>query len=143
MPKLNPYFAYGSNLNAKRFESRCPNSRFVRKAVLFNYEFIIASRGFASVIPSPGGRVEGALYKLTKADEKNLDKWEGVDKGLYRKENHPVKVGAKPITALVYIDNDPRPGVASEDYCEIILKGAADRKLSKAYQKKLLAIMTR
>ena len=87
--------------------------------------------------------MEGALYELTEEDKDNLDKREGVPEGKYRKEYLLVKVGAKPITALVYIDNDPTPGVALEDYCRIIIEGAADRKLSKAYQKKLLAIMTR
>ena len=78
MPKLIPYFAYGSNLNTKQFESRCPNSRFVSKAVLVDYKFIIASRSYASVVPSPGDRVEGALYELTTDDEDRLDPTIGV-----------------------------------------------------------------
>ena len=142
MPKLQPYFAYGSNLNTKQFKARCPNSRYVGNAVLRNYEFIIASRGFATVIPCRGSRVEGCLCELTTADERTLDRCEGVKQGCYRKEYLPVQVGSKTIRALVYIDNDPALGSPEIGYVKKILLGAADRELSMAYQKKLFRILT-
>ena len=112
------------------------------KAVLLNYKVIIASRGFASVIPCAGSRVEGYLCELTEKDETKLDRCEGVPDGCYRKEYLPVLVSSKTIRALVYIDNDPTRGVPKYSYIKKILLGAADRELSMAYQKKLFRILT-
>jgi len=142
MPTLQLCFAYASNLNTKQFKQRCPHSRYVSKAVLLNYKVIIASRGYASVIRCAGSRVEGYLCELTTADERTLDRCEGVKQGCYRKEYLPVQVGSKTIRALVYIDNNSTRGVPKYFYVKKIILGAADRELSIAYQKKLFRILT-
>lgn len=81
------YFAYGSNLSFEQIAIRCPGSRFVGRACLYNYRFQINERGFANVIrtDSPQNWVEGLCYRLTKDDEVRLDHSEGVPTA-YQKE---------------------------------------------------------
>jgi gamma-glutamylcyclotransferase len=74
------YFAYGSNLSFDQMARRCPKSRFVGRARLYQYEFQINERGFANVVKvrDPEVFVDGLCYRLTKADEAALDRSEGV-----------------------------------------------------------------
>ncbi|KAK3943536.1 hypothetical protein QBC46DRAFT_419930 [Diplogelasinospora grovesii] len=74
------YFAYGSNLAFEQMARRCPRSRFVGRARLFGYQFQINERGYANVIKRPDLNlyVDGLCYRLTEADETQLDRAEGV-----------------------------------------------------------------
>jgi hypothetical protein len=85
------YFAYGSNLHLAQMESRCPESRYQGLGILYDYKWQINTRGFANVIPSPGDRVEGLCYLLSKKDERILDRSEGVPTA-YEKLYLPVDV---------------------------------------------------
>jgi Gamma-glutamyl cyclotransferase, AIG2-like len=74
------YFAYGSNLSFDQMSKRCPQSRFVGRARLYQYHFQINERGFANVVPTrnPESFVDGLCYRLTIDDEERLDRSEGV-----------------------------------------------------------------
>lgn len=69
------YFAYGSNLHADHMARRCPGSRRVGTAFIAGWR--LTFRGVADVEPHRGGRVLGALYDITRADEDALDRYEG------------------------------------------------------------------
>jgi gamma-glutamylcyclotransferase len=76
-------FAYGSNLDDQQMRARCASARVEARAVLPNHA--LAFGGFshrwggavASVVPEPGARVEGLLYRITLADLRELDRHEG------------------------------------------------------------------
>ena len=76
-------FAYGSNLDDQQMRSRCASARIEARAVLPNHA--LAFGGFsqrwggavASVVPEPGARVEGLLYRITSPDLRALDRHEG------------------------------------------------------------------
>ena len=71
------YFAYGSNLNRKQMKRRCNDSRFVKKIILNNYILTFRSKyGAADIEKNKGNKVYGALYDISKSDEKKLDKYE-------------------------------------------------------------------
>ena len=68
---------------------RCPESRFIGRAVLHNFHWQINQRGYANVVPAgvpaPGDVVpastdvvEGLCYLLSRSDEERLDEAEGV-----------------------------------------------------------------
>ena len=77
------YFAYDSNLNKKQMLERCPDSKPKFIAILHNYKLIFGgwSRqwrgGVVSIKPFRGERVPGAIYEVSDADLKQLDKYEG------------------------------------------------------------------
>jgi gamma-glutamylcyclotransferase (GGCT)/AIG2-like uncharacterized protein YtfP len=76
-------FAYGSNLDDKQMRARCSSARVEARAVLPNHA--LAFGGFshrwggavASVVPEPGARVQGLLYRITSPELGNLDRHEG------------------------------------------------------------------
>lgn len=98
-PTKTLYFAYGSNLQLAQMAQRCPSSKFVGRGVLHDFRWQISSRGYANVVAEPGSRVEGLIFILANDDEQRLDRSEGVSKGSYRKEYHPVRfyLAAKPL----------------------------------------------
>ena len=79
------YFAYGSNLNQKQMKRRCKDSRFIKKITLKNYILTFRSKyGAADIEKKMGKKVYGALYNISKSDERRLDIYE-VYPTLYKK----------------------------------------------------------
>ena len=76
------YFAYASNLSKKRMLSVCPDSKPKFVAVLPNYRLMFTgwSRewhgGKATIKPVRGEKVRGAIYEVTDACMRKLDKQE-------------------------------------------------------------------
>ena len=71
------YFAYGSNLNHKQMKKRCKDSRFIKKIILKNYVLTFRSKyGAADIEKKNGKNVYGALYNISKSDERRLDIYE-------------------------------------------------------------------
>lgn len=116
------YFAYGSNMCLEQMKNRCPAAKVVGKIRLEGFEFIICSKGYATILPNPNSYIEGLVWELTEACEQSLDVYEGISEGLYTKEYFQHEdFGIQEI--LVYIAADrtrslkPRPG-----YFERIIK---------------------
>jgi gamma-glutamylcyclotransferase len=76
------YFAYASNLSKQPMKERCPESRPGFTATLPHYRLVFAgwSRqwhgGKATIKAFRGEKVRGALYEVTEACLKQLDKYE-------------------------------------------------------------------
>ena len=71
------YFAYGSNLHHHQMKRRCKDSRFIKKITLKDYRLTFRSKyGAADIEKDRGNKVYGALYDISKSDEKKLDVYE-------------------------------------------------------------------
>ena len=68
------YGAYGSNLNLKQMQRRCPNSYPLYSIYLEN--FILAFKGVADIEKQEGSICFMAVYEITKSCEKALDIYE-------------------------------------------------------------------
>ena len=84
-------FIYAENLNPNQLKRRAPEHKFLFKAYLPDHtihfpRFSSQWRcGLASVTPSPGERVWGAVFELTDEDLKILDAYDGeVPEGAFR-----------------------------------------------------------
>ena len=95
-PKKTWYFAYGSNLHLAQMAKRCPNSRYIGRATLEHYKWMINERGFANVVRANGYWVEGLVFELNGDDERRLDKNEGVAKECYLKKYERLQVHPGP-----------------------------------------------
>ncbi|TEA12834.1 hypothetical protein C8034_v005572 [Colletotrichum sidae] len=82
------YFAYGSNLSLEQMAHRCPDSRYIGRAILPDHAWQINERGYANVVPRSGSSVHGLVYAISAADEARLDRCEGVQTRLYSKTYH-------------------------------------------------------
>lgn len=127
------YAAYGSNLHIPQMKRRCPNARIIGKGIIQDFE--LEFRGVANIKPSPGLTVPVVVWSISESDELELDRYEGVAHGLYRKEMTEVmlELGAKEggnntksIQAMVYLMNvdESRPiAPPSPFYYEVIREG--------------------
>jgi cation transport regulator ChaC len=128
------YFAYGSNMDLVQMSNRCERAATVSAADLPLHRFIINSRGVATVVPDPASTVQGLLWRITKEDERSLDRHEGVVQGTYKKAFVEVSVpGGGKVRALVYVATDSTPGEARPGYMEKIVSAAEACGLPKTY----------
>jgi gamma-glutamylcyclotransferase (GGCT)/AIG2-like uncharacterized protein YtfP len=71
------YFAYGSNLHHFQMKRRCRDSIFLKKINLKNFRLTFRSKYRAADIEQKKNSiVPGALFEISKSDEKKLDVYE-------------------------------------------------------------------
>jgi len=127
------YFAYGSNMDSKQMNRRCPENRLIGNATLPGYRWIITRRGYASVVPSQQDAVEGVLYEISETDEAHLDQYEGVGSGCYVKEMVRILHNGEIVHAMIYIDPVDEEGAPKKEYIRRINDAVRDAGLSEAY----------
>ena len=128
------YFAYGSNLNLSQMADRCPGAKAVGPMKLDDW--LLVFRGVADIIPSPGSKVSGAVWKLTPACEARLDQYEGCrpdGRGMYRKEYIAIAPfefdGVVHEELLIYVMNSDGIMPPSKYYLDVIKQGFRDFRL--------------
>lgn len=124
---IHLYFAYGMNMDEARMHGRCPGATLIGPAVLPHHRFIINLRGVATVVPEVGASVYGLLWRLTANDIAELDRFEGVASGYYRRAVKDVTTSDHSCVHVdIYVADDATPGEPRAGYLERIL-AAADR----------------
>ena len=129
------YFAYGSNLNLFQMKRRCKDSVFIKKYELKGYRLNFRSKYRAADIEqSKNSLVPGALFEISKSDEKKLDVYEDFPI-LYKK--YYFNYYNKRVMTYLMINKTPfrYPTVR---YLNVIKRGYKDCKLDKKYLKKAL-----
>ena len=109
---------------------RCPHSPtagtgwIVDWRLTFGGEDLGWEGSLATLVPAEGESVFVALYDLTPADERELDAWEGADRGLYRKLHLRVHTLAGDQVAYVYVLDAFEGGLPSARHLGAIADGA-------------------
>ncbi len=116
------YFAYGANLNIESMRWRCPDAVPVEAMYLQDYR--LAFSGVATIQPSPGEFVPGALWAITEKCEAALDIFEGYPT-FYRKQT----VTVDGMEIMFYVMNHDLPGEPSVNYLMTIAEGYQDWQL--------------
>jgi len=119
---------------------RCPDAIALGAARLNNWAWRIGGRGYATVSPSPGHHVWGAIWNVSDSDLASLDRYEGVAGGLYRREFTTVMAKNQPVVVLLYIENYDDHGMPRPDYLERIIAGARWFDLPQAWIDDLAAV---
>jgi len=129
------YLAYGSNLNREQMGYRCPGAVPAGTAALQDWRLVFRGSGtgnYLTIEPAPGFTVPVAVWAVTQADERALDRYEGCPI-FYRKETLPItcrglKSGAeRQMRAFVYLMNDGHPaGLPTTRYMDICAAGYRD-----------------
>ena len=129
------YFAYGSNLNHFQMKRRCKDSIFLKKYELKGYKLNFRSQYRAADIErKKKSIVQGALFEISKSDEKKLDVYEDFPI-LYTKMYF--KYYKKKV--MTYIMNKKTKfRYPTEKYLNIVKQGYKDCKLNKKYLIKAL-----
>jgi hypothetical protein len=129
------YFAYGSNMNFKQMQLRCPGAFFAGTAKLNNWKYYINSDGYAGIEESSSDFVLGCLWKLTDRNWQTLDQYEAVDEGFYFKKKISVfsDKNSSEINAVVYLSTNSDYGIPTKSYQQGVLDGACEVGLPEDY----------
>ena len=131
------YFAYGSNLNHFQMKRRCKDSIFLRKYELKDYRLNFRSKYRAADIEKKKNSiVQGALFEISKTDEKKLDVYEDFPI-LYKKIYF--KYYNKKVMAYIMVKKT-KFRYPTEKYLNVIKRGYRDCKLNKKHLIKALNI---
>lgn len=140
MSRTQFYFAYGSNLDARQMQERCPGAISVGTGSIkgFSLSFTRHSKkwngGVADIIESPEGLVWGLVWSLSEENLSSLDQYEGHPT-IYRRREMDIQMGPeKKITAWVYEVLQKKPLIEpSAEYLKVIVSSAAEVGLPSEY----------
>ena len=123
------YVAYGSNLNFRQMRYRCPTAKLYGIGTIDDYELQFKGRpdnAYATIAPKEGSSVPVAVWEIRPQDEKSLDRYEGYPSH-YFKQDVPVQLNGKEVTAMVYImDLKMRFAMPSPYYYQTVREGYHD-----------------
>ena len=132
------YFAYGSNLYHKQMKRRCKESVYIKCYILKNYKLYFRNNflggGVADVQRHKNSQVLGALYKISKKDEKKLDVYEDFPI-LYKK--HYFHYYGKKVMTYTMVKKSPFK-FPTERYLNVVKRGYRDCRLDKKFLTKAL-----
>ena len=129
------YFAYGSNLNHFQMKKRCKDSKFIKKIKLKDFRLTFRSKYRAADIePKKNSIVPGALFEISKSDEKKLDIYE--DYPFLYKKYYFTYYGKKVMTYIM--TKKTKFKYPTEIYLNVIKRGYKDCKLETKYLLKAL-----
>ena len=127
------YFAYGSNLHHLQMKRRCKDSVFLKKINLKDFRLTFRNM-YADIEFKKNLTVKGALYEISKSDERKLDLYEDYPT-VYKKyyfNYYGKRVMTYTMTKKTIFT------FPSEHYLNIIKKGYKDCDLDKKYLQKAL-----
>lgn len=124
------YFAYGTNLNKKKFLRRYKDSKIIKKYYLNNYQIVFRTRykvpdlqrNFKSVVP-------GIIYEINKKIEKKLDKYEDYP-NMYIKKYFKYK---KKRVMFYSIKNKTSVKKPNGYYFKIMMEGYRQNNFKKSF----------
>lgn len=129
------YIAYGSNLNTRQMERRCPDAKIVGTAILDGWELLFKGSktgSYLTIEQNPDGSVPVAVWEVSERDERNLDLYEGYPTFYYKKEIIiPVEIietgQIRKLSTFVYIMHENRPlGLPTGSYIHSCAEGYDD-----------------
>lgn len=123
-PPYRFYWAYGSNLCKKAMWARCPLARPYGQLIVA--DGLLVFRGVADVIHNPGTSVAGALWQITPACERSLDRFEGVASKLYSKKYMRIRTRGEEHPVLYYKMNQRGIYPPNIFYLDTIIQGYKD-----------------
>ena len=122
------YFAYGSNLHHLQMKRRCKGSSFLKTINLRGFRLTFRNM-YADIEHKKNSIVAGALFEISKSDEKKLDVYE--DYPIIYKKYYFNYYGKKIMTYIMV--NKTSFTFPTERYLNIVKRGYKDCKLDKKY----------
>ena len=131
------YFAYGSNLNHFQMKRRCKDSVYLKKINLKDFRLTFRSKYRAADIEKKKNSiVPGALYEISKSDEKKLDVYE--DYPILYKKYYFIYYGKKVMTYTMV--KKTKFAYPTKKYLNVVKCGYKDCELNKKYLIKALML---
>lgn len=107
---MRTYIAYGSNMNRRQMAYRCPDAKVIGIGRLNGWRLTFRGNGrcgVANIEPEEGSSVPVVIWKISAADEKRLDTYEGFP-WLYTKKmiRVPNAWTGRGLSGMVYVMTD-------------------------------------
>ena len=147
--KVYYYVAYGSNLNLRQMNMRCPNSQLIATGFLKGYELLFRGHDgncFCTIEKCSNARVPVGIFKITERCKMALNRYEG-----YPTHYRIAKVNPKELIIsqgnlsdikelFVYVMNkyNGELGRPSGHYYDVCLRGYRDCGLDARYLQEAL-----
>ncbi len=127
------YFAYASNMSRKQMSERCPDAKAVAVATLPNFKLVftgfsrLRKGAVATIRGSQGDKVIGAVYEISEAGLRKLDKWEEYPVNYKHLDVRVYTDGGDMYDAITFIKaRQEEEGKPSPAYLAVIQQGFRD-----------------
>lgn len=133
------YFAFGANMNEQILAERGVTFAKVATGRVQNLRLVfhkpgIDGTGKADLQDAHGAVTEGVVWEVPEASLAQLDVYEGVDKGHYRRGLLRVQTSKGELECAVYRASKFKTGLLpSRTYLDAIISGAEAHRLSASY----------
>lgn len=142
------YFAYGSNMSARRFKARVPSGEIVGVAILDGYQLAFHKQSFdgsakCDVIETRAKQdcVYGVVYEIGADELPQLDIAEGNGFGYERRTVRVIAQGGLPMFAECYFATDIGAETAPYSwYLHHVLTGAQQERLPVWYIARIASV---
>jgi hypothetical protein len=124
------YAAYGSNMDPRQMQHRCPHSPVAGTGWLMGWSLSFGGEdlgwegSLATLVEQDAAQTFVALYEMSPADERALDAWEGADTDLYSKIKLRVSTLEGDVLAWVYVLIGYEGGLPSARYLGVMADAA-------------------
>ena len=133
------YIAYGSNMVREQMDYRCPDAKLIGTGYISGARLEFYLHATVEKTGDMRNRVPVAVWEISAADEKRLDRYEGYPSH-YFKQNVPVQLDGEEVNAMVYIMNLKMGfGLPSPYYYQTVYEGYNDCGLNTDVLDKALA----
>lgn len=133
------YFAYGNNMDEETLADRGIEFSRVCSGKARDFRLVFHKPGAdgtgkADLQDDRGSVVEGVVYDVSEASLANLDVYEGVERGHYRRQAIMVQTLRGELECMAYRAAKFRSGLKpSPAYLKAMLRGAEAHRLSPEY----------
>lgn len=129
------YVAYGSNMNLKQMEYRCPFSKVVRNGKLKGWKLVFNVHADIIKTDDENDVVPVVVWDIDSRDWKMLDMYEGYPSYYIKERVNVILDDGKEREAIVYVMADNRKGICPpmKNYFDCILNGYIDNGIGVKY----------
>jgi hypothetical protein len=137
------YATYASNMDPEQMAQRAPHSPLRGTGWLQGWRLTFGGEAsswegaLATVVEAPWEHVFVVLYDVPEWDERELDRWEGAELGVYRKIRVRVDTLDGDVPAWMYVLDDYEGGLPSARYLGILADAAEKAGAPDDYVKEL------
>ena len=110
------YIAYGSNMVKEQMGVRCPGAKLIGTGYLPNHRLEFYLHATVERTRAHGAKVPVAVWEITDADERSLDRYEGFPTYYTKHRRRVVMDDGSEIWGMVYIMNMIRPHPPTAGY---------------------------
>ena len=103
------YIAYGSNMVEEQMAHRCPDAKLIGMGYLPNHRLEFYLHATIERTRAHGAKVPVAVWEISDADERSLDRYEGFPTYYTKHRRRVVMDDGSEIWGMVYIMNLIRP----------------------------------